>query len=326
MKIATLDEIVRQKDEGLRRVVEAMASGRIADGLDLLFEQNRIHPVEHRGERFQAIARTFAESPEGTLVVSPDNNSRRELNAAIRNALRETGQLEADVYRVPVLLNRQEITGEDRKMAGSYRIGDSVRYLRGSDALGLEAKSYATVIHVDTEQNQITVKKADGNFVTYDPSRVKGVTLYEPELRAFAKGDRIQFTAPWKERAVSNRDLGTITHLDPHGNIAVKLDDSGRIVAWNLNQHKHVDYAYAMTSHSSQGATVDRVLIHIDTGDSRTRALIDGALAYVATSRPRYDAQVFTDNAEQLAPALSRSHQNTTALSPEQISAYSIAV
>ena len=81
-----------------------------------------------------------------------------------------------------------------------------------------------------------------------------------------------------------------------------------------------------MTSHSSQGATVDRALIHIDTGDSRVRALIDETLAYVATSRPRYDAQVFTDNAEQLTAALSRSHQNTTALSPEQVSAYSIAV
>jgi conjugative relaxase-like TrwC/TraI family protein len=326
MRVATLDKVVRQKDEGLRHVVEAMAAGRIADGVDLLFEQNRIHAIEHRGERFQAIARAFAESPEGTLVVSPDNNSRRELNATIRSALREAGQLQPDAYQLSVLVNRQEITGEDRKMASSYRLGDSVRYLRGSDALGLEAKSYATVIHVDTEQNQITVKKADGNFVTYDPSRVKGVTLYEPELRAFAEGDRIQFTAPWKEKAVSNRDLGTITHLDPHGNITVKLDGSGRTVAWNLNQNKHLDYAYAMTSHSSQGATVDRVLIHIDTGDSRTRALIDDALAYVATSRPRYDAQVFTDNTEQLAPALSRSHQNTTALSPEQISAYSIAV
>ena len=90
MKVATLGKIVRQKDEGLRQAVEAMAAGRIADGVNLLFEQNRIHAIEQRGERFQAIARAFAESPQGTLVVSPDNNSRRELNAAIRNALRET--------------------------------------------------------------------------------------------------------------------------------------------------------------------------------------------------------------------------------------------
>jgi ATP-dependent exoDNAse (exonuclease V) alpha subunit len=97
-------------------------------------------------------------------------------------------------------------------------------------------------------------------------------------------------------------------------------------VAWNLNQHKHVDYAYAMTSHSSQGATVDRALIHIDTGDSRVRSLIDETLAYVATSRPRYDAQIFTDDANQLSASLSRRHENATALSPEQISAYSLSI
>ena len=56
------------------------------------------------------------------------------------------------------------------------------------------------------------------------------------------------------------------------------------------------------------------------------RALIDETLAYVATSRPRYDAQIFTDNADRLAAALSRQHENATALSPEQISAYSLSV
>jgi ATP-dependent exoDNAse (exonuclease V) alpha subunit len=326
MGTATLSRIVRQKDEGLRNVVEAIAAGHIAEGLDLLSEQNRIHSVLHRGERFQAIARTFAESPEGTLVVSPDNNSRRELNSAIRAELRESGRLGADIYRLPVLINRQEVTGEDRKVATSYHVGDSVRYTRGSEALGLEAKTYATVIHVDSERNEITVKKANGANVTYDPARVKGVAIYEPEMRVFAKGDRIQFTAPWREKAVSGRDLATIQHLDESGNVAVKLDGSGRTVAWNLNQNKHVDYAYAMTSHSSQGATVDRALIHIDTGDSRVRTLVDETLAYVATSRPRYDAQIFTDDANRLAAALSRRHENATALSPEQITVYSISM
>lgn len=326
MRTATLSRIVRQKEEGLRSVVEAIAAGRTAEGVDLLSEQNRVHSVLHRGQRFQAIARTFAESPEGTLVVSPDNNSRRELNSAIRAELRQSGRLGVDTYRLPVLINRQEITGEDRKVATSYHVGDSVRYTRGSDALGLEAKTYATVIHVDSERNEITVRKANGSNLTYDPARVKGVAIYEPEMRAFAVGDRIQFTAPWKEKAVSGRDLGTIKHLDETGNIAVKLDGSGRTVAWNLNQNKHVDYAYAMTSHSSQGATVDRALIHIDTGDSRVRTLIDETLAYVATSRPRYDAQIFTDDADQLAAALSRRHENATALSPEQITAYSISM
>jgi hypothetical protein len=54
--------------------------------------------------------------------------------------------------------------------------------------------------------------------------------------------------------------------------------------------------------------------------------LIDETLAYVAASRPRYDAQIFTDNEEQLATALSRIHQNATALAPDEIESYAVGV
>jgi ATP-dependent exoDNAse (exonuclease V) alpha subunit len=326
MHVARLDKIVRQQDPGLRQVVEAMAAGKVSEGVELLSGQKRIHEIEHRQRRFEAIARAYAAQPEGTLVVSPDNRSRQELNAAIRTELREQGQLRPDVYQARILVNRQDVIGEDRGIASSYHVGDSVRYLRGSEALGLEAKSYATVIHTDSERNEITVKTEGGRFATYDPARVKGVTIYEPEIRAFAEGDRVQFTTPWRDKAVSTRDTATITYLDEHGNIRVSLDDSRRTIGWNLRENQHLDYAYAMTSHSSQGSTVDRVLIHIDTSDSRARPLIDETLAYVATSRPRYDAQIFTDNEEALGRALSRSHQNTTALSPDEISSYAISV
>lgn len=106
----------------------------------------------------------------------------------------------------------------------------------------------------------------------------------------------------------------------------MKLDEGDRTVSWNLQNNKHVDHAYAMTSHSSQGATVDRVLIHVDTSDSRTGALVDQTLAYVAISRPRHDAQVFADDEERLAKALSRSNQNSTALGPQQVAAYAFEI
>ena len=324
MHVGSLDKIVRQKDEGLRTVVEHMAAGRINEGVNMLSDQGRVHSVGPREERFQSIARAYAEQPRGTLVISPDNKSRQELNTAIRAELRERGQLKPDAYTVPILVTRQSLTSEDRGQAASYRVGDSVRYLKGSTALGLEAKSYSTVIRTDAETNQITVRKADGKTTTYDPARLKGVTVYEPEMRSFATGDRVQFTAPWRDKAVSTRETGTVSLVDDKGNIRVKMDDSNRTVSWNLKQNKHLDHAYAMTSHSSQGATVDRVLIHVDTGDSRNRALINDTLAYVAISRPRHDAQIFTDNETELGKALSRQQQNTTALAPEQITVYGI--
>lgn len=326
MPVSRLTKIIRQKDEGLRQVVEAMAARRIEDGVDLLLQQGRVHEIEHRRQRFDQIARTYAEHAEGTVVISPDNRSRQELNAAIRTALRAGNQLQNDAFQLDVLIARQDLTTEDRGVAASFRIGDSVRYLRGSKTLGIESKTYASVEAVNHEQNLLTVQTEAGQLITYDPSRLRGVSVYTTERRSFGQRERVQFTAPWKAKGISNRDMGTVTDIDEHGNVSVRLDGSGRTVKWNLKRNKHLDYAYAMTSHSFQGATVDRVLIHIDTSDTRITALVNEILAYVGTSRPRYDAQIFTDNASRLATALSRTQRNTTALSDGQVRAFTLAL
>jgi hypothetical protein len=240
----------------------------------------------------------------------------------VRTQLRQSEQLDDTEYRASVLTNRQDVTAADRAVAHSYHVGDSVQYLRGSKQLGLPAKSYAQVMAADSEHNQITVETANGRSVTYDAARLTGVAIYQPEERTFAVGERVQFTTPWKKQAISNRQMGTITHLDTHGNIRVSLDACHGTVGWNLRTYQHLDCAYAMTSHAAQGQTVDRVPIQIDTGDSRVRSLVDQILAYVARSKPRHDAQSFTDNAEALSRALSRRNENPTALSPDQIDRY----
>lgn len=43
--------------------------------------------------------------------------------------------------------------------------------------------------------------------------------------------------------------------------------DSGQEVRFNVREHLHLDYGYAVTSHS-QGQTADRILIHVDTEKS----------------------------------------------------------
>jgi ATP-dependent exoDNAse (exonuclease V) alpha subunit len=100
--------------------------------------------------------------------------------------------------------------------------------------------------------------------VSYDPRRLHGVTLNRETERGFSQGDRVQFTAPNRERHIANRELGGIEKIDDSGNLQLRLD-SGRTVAFNIKENPHLDYGYAVTSHSSQGQTADRVLVHVDT-------------------------------------------------------------
>lgn len=321
-----LDHLVRQKDAGLRNVVEHLSAGKIAEALLLLDEQGRIHEYEHRFDRMAAIAAAYAEAPHSSLVVSPDNTSRRELNDAIRQELRTRGAIGEDLISLSILQPRQGMTTADRTQANSYSPGDVIRYQRESAAIGVNKESYATVLRVDAQLNLLTVELQDRHILTYDPSRAYGVQVYQADSRSFAVGDRIQFTNPWNSEGVANRDTAVITALDRQGNITVQLNEKEqRTLTWNLYGMRHIDHAYAMTSYSAQSITVDRVLIQIDAGDSSTRHLVDQSLAYVAGSRSRHDLELFTDNREQLDKALSRQSIKPTALSQEQSAAYALS-
>jgi ATP-dependent exoDNAse (exonuclease V) alpha subunit len=82
--------------------------------------------------------------------------------------------------------------------------------------------------------------------------------------------------------------------------------DGGREVELDSKKHPHLDHGYAVTSHSSQGQTADRVLIHVDT-ELGAKDLLNNRMAYVAVSRGAYDAQLFTNDREKLGRRLSNS-------------------
>ena len=80
--------------------------------------------------------------------------------------------------------------------------------------------------------------------------------------------------------------------------------DSGREISVDLRKFRHLDYGYAVTSHSAQGLTFDRVLVNADTQESAR--LLNDRTAYVAISRARYDALIYTDSTQNLSEALNR--------------------
>jgi ATP-dependent exoDNAse (exonuclease V) alpha subunit len=136
------------------------------------------------------------------------------------------------------------------------------------------------------------------------------VSVYSEAERSFAEGDRIQFRAPFAEKRIVNGELGSITKIESE-HLRVALD-SGREVSFNPQQFRHIDHGYAVTSHSSQGLTVDRVLINADTEESFR--LLNDRMAYVAVSRAREEALLYTDSTQNLREALNRGTNKEMAL------------
>jgi conjugative relaxase-like TrwC/TraI family protein len=311
MRTARLDEIVRQKDPALKSAVELLAKGEVSGALDLLQQQGRVREIPDAEERVRTIARNYVQSPEKTLIVSPDNASRSQLNLAVRQELKANGTLALEDHTFRVLVQRQDMTGAERAWANKYEFDNVIRYARGSKVMGIEAGSYGVVAGVKPLDNQITVELSSSNTVSYDPRRLAGVSVFREVDRQFSAGERIQFTAPDKSLGVANRDLAVIESITPDGRVAARLDDN-RKIEFNAQEHRHFDHGYAVTSHSAQGLTAERVLVNADTGVHPD--LLNSRFGYVSLSRASHEATLFADDMTKLNPRLSSDVSKTSAL------------
>ena len=312
MQTSRLEAIMRQKDPELLRAVQHLATNETEKGIALLAQQGRVTELANATDRVAAIAKDYAARPENTIIVSPDNRSRQQINEAVRGELLKTGAIADDGQRFLTLSHRSDMTGPDRTWAAMYRPGDVVQYERGSRAEGIERGSFGIVKSNDPATNRVTVELASGTSVEYDPKRVYGVNVYRETSREFATGDRLQFSALNKELGISNRDMGTITKMEPDRLTVLMDGKEARSVSFSSSEFRQFDHGYAVTSHSSQGLTADRVIANIDTDSSRS--LINNRLAYVAISRASQEARIYTNNAESLGQRLATDVTKTAAL------------
>jgi ATP-dependent exoDNAse (exonuclease V) alpha subunit len=312
MPTARLDRIIRQRDPELLKAVEQLAAGETRAGIGMLAQQGRIREMTDPKLRVAALAKGYAASPENTLIVSPDNRSRLEINQAVRSEMRERGLLKDDERSFQVLTHRGELTGSDRAWAARYNAGDVLQYNTGSKEHGIRRNSLARVLSVDPTANEITVETDSGGTITYDPRRLRGVNVFEETSREFATGDRVQFTAPNKALRVANRDLGTIEAI-VENKITVRLDGRNeRIITFDAERFRQMDHGYAVTSHSAQGITAERVLVNADT--SVHPGLLNSRFAYVSVSRASQEAMIFTDSLAKLSSQLSVDLSKSSAL------------
>lgn len=115
--------------------------------------------------------------------------------------------------------------------------------------------------------------------------------------------------------AVANRSLGTIDQIAAGGQMTVKMD-TGKTVTFDPKLLRHFDQGYAVTSHSSQGLTADRVLVHVD--HAAHPDLINNRFAYVALSRGTQDSRLYTNDLNTIATSLASDAPKSSAVDFKQ--------
>lgn len=310
MQTAIIDDIQRQKDPELKKVVELFAKGQPRKAAELLIQQGRVKEVEDASARITAIAKDYAASPNA-LVICPRNSEREQANREIHAALQGLGIVERTERRTTIYINR-DVTGAQRKVAAAYQVGDQIRYTTGSKRHAIKAGEYREVVKVDAENNTLTVMDERGRLVEYDPKRLKGVAVYREDERAFSVGDRIQFRAPYPEKRITTNEIAYIEKIDGD-RMTVRMDEEKqKRITIDLSTYKHIDYGFATTSHGSQGLGAYRAIINANAYERAQ--LLNERMGYVADSRAERDVTIYTNSKADLPYALARTSDKERAI------------
>jgi ATP-dependent exoDNAse (exonuclease V) alpha subunit len=170
--------------------------------------------------------------------------------------------------------------------------------------------SNLSVEDIDAKRNALTFHVGDGTRMAVNPARWRGVEVFRPEPRTIAVGDRIQFRAPQRRLKVANGEFATVIALDT-AQATLRLD-SKREISAPLVELRHIDLGYASTSHAAQGATVDRVIVNVDT--MRSDRLVNARQLYVSMSRARFNAHLYTNDVQALGRSVARDPHKANAL------------
>jgi ATP-dependent exoDNAse (exonuclease V) alpha subunit len=320
MRTATMDQIVRQKDlslkEAVYKVIEDSPREKdrlkaLRDSLDLI--KKDVHQVEDRNVRLKAVSQEYMRDPSESLMITGTNADRKELNNQVRGTLRSQGELQGDELESTVLVSKSPTKAEIEDTR-TYIEGDVVRFGKNYRSLGLEKGEYLTVKSVDLRLNEVTLQKECGSEVKWSPWKHGKVEIYSSEQRGLQVGDKIRWTRNDHKLRRRNGEAAKIVSIDEKMKIAtVEVGQNGRKTTQKLDlkSEKHWEHGYASTIFSAQGKTIDKVIIHVDTDQK----LVMGHEAwYVAISRAKNQAVVFTDDMEGLPKVIKRKMAKESAL------------
>ena len=305
MHTATVNQIQRQKNPLIKHAVELVVNGQTAMAVEVL--DKHIVEIANSADRFERIATDYIRLSESeraaTRVIAGTRYARNEINRIIRDKLGLSGQRQECV-----LLERKDQTQIQARSILSYEVGDVVRAESNYPSLGLRRGETATVLKC--LDRAILLERADGQQVTWQPALASKLTAYVAVNRLLAVGDLVCVTGNDHTRGLINGDLARVRAIDAELQaLRITLQD-GREVTLDGRLPQLLGFGYCSTVYASQGKTCDRVLIE---ADAHSLTASENTF-YVAISRAKYHAQIYTDDREMLPFAMGREIENEAAL------------
>ena len=195
----------------------------------------------------------------------------------------------------------------EARNASSYQPGQIGTVRKGSGKGQPRPGIGYRVDAVDGEAGTVRLIGPKDKPLTWSPAPSGGdqAEAFSEVSQEFRAGDRIQFTRNNYAAKRLNGHTGTVVALDiAGGTMLVERQQDGQRQRLDLRKlaDRHIRPGWVQTIHAAQGATAERVMAHMESFRTNT---VDTRAAYVAISRARSHAALYTDSRARLAEALS---------------------
>ncbi len=288
---AEVKEIKRQQGT-YKAAVKLLSEQKITDGFNQLDAMGWVKELPSNERYIQMSADYVAAIAKGqsAIVVSPTHAEGNRITSEIRDKL-----------RIKKVLGKEEHHFTTLETAGLTEAerGDRVNY-EPSDVL---------VFHQNAKGfkrgDRIAVAEADALPLEH----AKRFQAFHSREIAFSEGDRIRITQNGSTadgaHRLNNGSIYTIKQFSPQGDIV--LAENGWTIA---HDYGHLTHGYVVTSHASQGKSVDRVFIGQSSESFRASSREQ---FYVSVSRGSKQATIYTDDKSALRHEIMTSDERLSA-------------
>lgn len=284
---------IQRQTGAYREAIALLAEGNTLEGMQAINRLGWIREINDADTRYTEMAKEFAEilkSGETVLATAPTHAEGDRLTESIRGELREQGYIQGE-SRSFLRLKKLQLTKAEKEDGERLAEADILAFHQN-------AKGVRRGQRIDAKSPSAkALRKHAARFDAYQRQEMK-----------LAVGDLVRITQNGKTKCgahrLSNGKVYRINGFSAGGDIQLA---NGWVVD---RDYGFLAPGYVLTSHSAQGATVDRVLV---AESSMSLPAASREQAYVSLSRARYGATVYTDSKAALFEAVSRHDPRITA-------------
>ncbi len=253
---------------------------------------------------------TFPKEEWGNIqIITPGHDDRILVNDKIREQLKIQGIFKKDCDYSFKILSSKSFTQIERSQVTNFEVGNILRFGK-SEAIGVKAGEYLTVVNNDHRHNLLTLRNSEGHELVwqvpkFDKGRSSHVEVFKEETRALQAGDTIRWSRSNKNNELFSTESAQVMAVEKN-KITVALANQKQFTFDPKDpKYQHWDHGYAATVYAVQSDTKSIVLAHLE---SHRKNLTSQPAFLVELTRAVNVFRLYTDNAEALLKTIEQNH------------------